>query len=277
MNCTTAPKRPDFSQHSPGGRVKFVRMVNAEVAATFNSQFAQLDTMKMKNLVALGFVVAVVGFSADTRGESQFFKKGGGGLERATFGLGCYSCAEAIFSRLKGVESVAVGYSGGSIKNPTDEQISSKRSGHAEVVDIRYDPKIVSYDELLEVFWKMHDPTTVDQQGKNVGPQYRSVIFYHTNAQRELAEKYKAKLSATQAFNAPIVTEITAFKEFYPAAKSHQDYFGLHPKDEYCTLVIQPKVEEFEKVFAKKLQAPAVAKTDRPKETASPQPTAPRG
>jgi peptide-methionine (S)-S-oxide reductase len=231
--------------------------------------------MKMKNLVVLGIAVALVGFAADVRGESQSSKKAG--LERATFGLGCYSCAEAIFKRVKGVEAVAVGYSGGRIKNPTDEQIGSKRSGHAEVVDITYDPKIVTFDELLEVFWKMHDPTTVDRQGKNVGPQYRSVIFYHTDKQRELAENYKAKLSGTQAFKGPIVTEITAFKEFYPAAKSHQDYFGLHPKDEYCTLVIHPKVEEFEKAFATKLQTPAVAKTDPPQEKTAAQPTAPRG
>jgi methionine-S-sulfoxide reductase len=115
---------------------------------------------------------------------------------------------------------------------------------------------------LLEVFWKMHDPTTPNRQGKNVGPQYRSVIFYHTDKQCELAEQYKQKLSATHAFDAPIVTEIAEFKAFYPAAKSHQDFFSLNPKDQYCTLVIRPKVEEFEKVFAKKLQRPQTAKAN---------------
>jgi peptide-methionine (S)-S-oxide reductase len=217
--------------------------------------------MQTNKLVLVLAIAAVsVSFRKDVRAESQTPKKAG--LEQATLGLGCYSCAEAIFKRLKGVESVAVGYSGGDIKNPTDEQISSKHSGHAEVVHIEFDPKALSYDELLEVFWKMHDPTTLNKQGKNVGPQYRSAIFYHTDKQRELAEKYKEKLSAAHAFDNPIVTEIVKFKEFYPAAKSHQDFFGLNPKDEYCTLVIQPKVEEFEKVFAKKLQVPA--KTDWP-------------
>src|ERR1700704_3997099 len=113
--------------------------------------------------------------------------------EQATFGLGCYSCAEAIFERLKGVKSVAVGYSGGTVKNPTDKKIGSGKTGHAEVVHIQYDPKVISYDELLEVFWKMHDPTTLNRQGKNVGPQYRSVVFYHTDKQRDLAKHYKEK------------------------------------------------------------------------------------
>ena len=210
-----------------------------------------------KLLIVLTIAVASVCFRSSVRAESQPSKTAH--LEQATLGLGCYSCAEAIFKRLNGVESVVVGFSGGSVKNPTDEQISSKRSGHAEVVHIAYDPKILSYDELLEVFWKMHDPTTLNRQGKNVGPQYRSVIFYHTDKQRDLAERYKEKLNATHAFDGPIVTEITPFKEFYPAAKSHQDFFGSNPKDEYCTLVIRPKVEEFEKVFAKKLQAPPSA------------------
>lgn len=214
-----------------------------------------------KQLAILLLAAAGLLSRADVRAASPSPKAAS--LEQATLGLGCYSCAEAIFKRLKGVESVAVGYSGGDIKNPTDEQISSKRSGHAEVVHITYDPKTLSYDELLEVFWKMHDPTTLNRQGKNVGPQYRSVIFYHNDKQRELAEKYKEKLSTTHAFDNPIVTEITKFKEFYPAEKSHQDFFGLNPKDEYCTLVIQPKVAEFEKVFAKKLQTPPTTTADQ--------------
>lgn len=185
-------------------------------------------------------------------------------LEQATFGLGCYSCAEAIFERLKGVQSVVVGYSGGSVKNPTDEQIHSGLSGHAEVVQIGYDPKVISYDELLEVFWKVHDPTTLNRQGKNAGTQYRSVIFYHTDKQRQLAERYKEKLNASHAFARPIVTEIAAYKEFYPAAKPHQGFFRLNPKDEYCTLVIRPKVEAFEKVFADKVQTSPVATTPKP-------------
>jgi peptide-methionine (S)-S-oxide reductase len=175
-------------------------------------------------------------------------------LEQATFGLGCYSCAEAMFERLKGVESVVVGYSGGSVKNPTDEQIHSGLSGHAEVVQVSYNPKTISYDELLEVFWKMHDPTTLNRQGKNVGTQYRSVIFYHNDKQHHLAEGYKKKLNESHIYANPIVTEIAKYSEFYPASKDHQGFFRLNPKDEYCTLVIQPKVDEFAKVFADKVR-----------------------
>jgi len=214
--------------------------------------------------IILAVAVAIGCFHSDARAASK--SSTAGQLEQATLGLGCYSCAEAMFKRLNGVESVIVGYSGGSIKNPTEEQIKSKQSGHAEVVHIEYDPKIISYDELLEVFWKMHDPTTPNRQGKNVGPQYRSVIFYHTDQQRQLAEKYKEKLGASHAFEGPIVTEITEFKEFYPAAKKDQDVFALNPKSKYCTLVIQPKVAEFEKVFAKKLQAPSAATPVQPRD-----------
>jgi len=184
--------------------------------------------------------------------------------EQVTFGLGCYSCAEAIFERLKGVKSVAVGYSGGTVKNPTDQEINSGKTGHAEVVHIEYDPKVISYDELLEVFWKMHDPTTLNRQGKNVGPQYRSVIFYHTDKQRDLAQHYKEKLNASHAYADPIVTEIVAYKEFYTADKSHQAFFRLNPKDEYCTLVIRPQVAEFEKVFGEKLKPSQTVTTSKP-------------
>ena len=184
--------------------------------------------------------------------------------EQATFGLGCYSCAEAIFERLKGVKSVAVGYSGGTVKNPTDKEIGSGKTGHAEVVHIEYDPKVISYDELLEVFWKMHDPTTLNRQGKNVGPQYRSVVFYHTDKQRDLAKHYKEKLSESHVYADPIVTEIAEYTQFYPADKSHQGFFRLNPKDEYCTLVIQPKVAEFEKVFANKVKPSQTVTTSKP-------------
>jgi peptide-methionine (S)-S-oxide reductase len=185
-------------------------------------------------------------------------------LEKATLGLGCYSCAEAMFKRLKGVRSVEVGYSGGDVKYPNDEQISSGRSGHAEVVQITYDPTVLTYADLLEVFWKIHDPTTLNRQGKNVGSQYRSVIFYHTDKQKDLAEHYKEKLTKSNAFADPIVTEILSFKEFYPAAKSHRDFFRLNPNDQYCTLVIQPKVEAFEKAFADRLQPEPPAKDKQP-------------
>jgi len=184
------------------------------------------------------------------------------GVEQATFGLGCFSCAEAMFEQLRGVESVDPGFSGGSSKSPSYEQVSSGKSGHAEVVHIAYDPKVISYDELLEVFWKMHDPTTVDRQGKDVGSHYRSAIFYHSNKQRQLAEHYKEKLEASGAFAAPIVTEITEFKAFYPAEKEHLDFYRLNPENQYCTTVIRPKMDEFKKVFAEKLRSSPDASGD---------------
>src|SRR5262245_40432143 len=139
------------------------------------------------------------------------------GLETATFGSGCFWCTEAVFQRVKGVESVVSGYSGGHVKNPTYLEVCSKTTGHAEVVQLTYDPQVVTYPELLEIFWKLHDPTTLNRQGNDEGPQYRSAIFYHTDGQRELAEHYKRELDESGAFSAPIVTEITPISEFYPA------------------------------------------------------------
>ena len=177
-----------------------------------------------------------------------------GRTEQATFGLGCFSCAEAMFEHLRGVRSVDPGFSGGTSKNPSYEQVSSGRCGHAEVVHITYDPKVISYDELLEVFWKMHDPTTLNRQGKDIGTHYRSAIFYHNDEHGKLAKHYKQKLEASGVFADPIVTEITPFKAFYPAEKKHLDFYRLNPKNQYCTTVIQPKLAEFKKVFAEKLR-----------------------
>jgi peptide-methionine (S)-S-oxide reductase len=177
-----------------------------------------------------------------------------GRTEQATFGLGCFSCAEAMFEQLRGVKAVDPGYSGGASKDATYEQVSSGRSGHAEVVQITYDPKVISYDELLEVFWKMHDPTTLNRQGKDVGSHYRSAVFYHNDEQGELAKRYKQKLEASRVFGNAIVTEITPFEAFYPAEKEHLDFYRLNPDNQYCTAVIQPKLAELKKVFAEKLR-----------------------
>lgn len=178
----------------------------------------------------------------------------GDGLEKATFGAGCFWCVEAVFQRLKGVQSVVSGYSGGRVKNPTYKQVCTGKTGHAEVVQITYDPKQISFAELLEVFWATHDPTTRNRQGNDVGPQYRSVIFYHNDEQKRLAEHYKQKLDESGAFRAPIVTEITAFREFFPAEDYHQNYFNLNPNQPYCQFVIQPKLDKFKKVFGHKLK-----------------------
>lgn len=172
----------------------------------------------------------------------------------ATFGGGCFWCTEAVFQELKGVVKVVSGYSGGSVANPTYQQVCSGTTGHAEVVQVTYDPKVVSYPELLEVFWKTHDPTTPNRQGADVGPQYRSVIFYHDDEQRRLAEAYKKKLEDAGVFSAPIVTEISPYRNFYPAEAYHQNYFRTNPNQPYCRAVIVPKIEKFRKVFRDKLK-----------------------
>jgi peptide-methionine (S)-S-oxide reductase len=175
-------------------------------------------------------------------------------LQIATFGSGCFWCTEAIFERLNGVVKVESGYSGGKVENPTYEEVCTGTTGHAEVTQITYDPAIISFDELLEVFWKTHDPTTLNRQGNDVGTQYRSVIFYHNEEQKELAEKYKAELDKSGVWDNPIVTEISPFTNFYSAEKYHQDYYNNNPNQGYCTFVITPKVEKFEKVFKDKLK-----------------------
>ena len=173
--------------------------------------------------------------------------------DTATFGEGCFWCTEAFFQRLKGVIKVTSGYGGGHVENPTYEQVCDKNTGHVELTRIIFDPSVISYDELLEVFWKTHDPTTLDQQGNDVGPQYRSIIFYHNEEQRAKAEKYKAELDKSGAWDRPIVTAIEPFKNFYPAENYHQNYYNDNPNQGYCRYVIQPKVEKFEKVFKNKL------------------------
>jgi peptide-methionine (S)-S-oxide reductase len=176
------------------------------------------------------------------------------GMEVATFGAGCFWCVEAVFENVKGVEAVVSGYSGGARPNPTYEQVSTGATGHAEACQITYDPKVVTYAELLEIFWKTHDPTTKDRQGNDAGPQYRSVIFYHNEEQRQLAEHYKQKLADAHVYDAPIVTEIVKFQAFYPAEKYHQNYYDSNPDQPYCRFVIQPKVEKFKKVFGDRLK-----------------------
>lgn len=173
----------------------------------------------------------------------------------ATFGTGCFWCTEAIFQQLEGVVKVTSGYSGGTVPNPTYEQVCGKKTGHAECLNIEFDPSKISFDELLEVFWKVHDPTTLNRQGGDEGPQYRSVIFYHDEDQKAIAEKYKEELNRSGAFHNPIVTTLEPFTIFYPAEAYHQDYYINNPRQGYCQLVIRPKVEKFEKVFKSKLKA----------------------
>ncbi len=170
-------------------------------------------------------------------------------LDTATFGSGCFWCTEAIFQRLKGVEKVISGYSGGHVVNPSYEEVCTGSTGHAEVCQIIYDPAVISYDELLKVFWKTHDPTTLNRQGNDIGTQYRSVIFYHNEKQKDLAEKYKKELDKSGAYPKPIVTAIEPYKNFYKAEDYHQNYYSNNSNKPYCAFVIGPKLDKFEKVF----------------------------
>jgi len=175
-------------------------------------------------------------------------------LELATFGAGCFWCVEAVFQDVKGVISVVSGYSGGAMENPTYEDVCSGTTGHAEAVQITFDPAVITYPELLEIFWKTHDPTTLNRQGNDVGTQYRSVIFYHNESQKQHAEKYKKELNNAGIWNNPIVTEITLYKNFYKAEGYHQNYYKLNKAQPYCIFVIQPKLDKFKKVFKEKLK-----------------------
>lgn len=177
-----------------------------------------------------------------------------GKLETATFGEGCFWCSEAVYQRLRGVKSVVSGYSGGNVDKPTYEQVCTGRTGHAEVIQVTFDPSEISYDDLLKVFWQTHDPTTPNQQGHDVGTQYRSAVFYHNDDQRRTAEAYKKQLDKSGVFKNPIVTEIAPIKNFFRAEKYHQDYFNLNPNQQYCQFVIRPKVEKFNKEFKDKLK-----------------------
>ncbi|MGY3052650.1 peptide-methionine (S)-S-oxide reductase [Pedobacter sp. UYEF25] len=174
--------------------------------------------------------------------------------EKATFGMGCFWCTEAIFQKLKGVISVKSGYEGGTLANPTYEEVCSGATGHAEVSQITYDPAKISYTDLLEVFWKSHDPTTLNRQGADEGTQYRSVIFYNTPAQKITADSYLARLNEVNALGKKIVTVIEPAKPFYIAENYHQDYYNKNGSAPYCRLVILPKLEKLEKVFKDKLK-----------------------
>lgn len=174
--------------------------------------------------------------------------------KEATFGAGCFWCVEACFQDLKGVESVQSGYSGGHIKNPAYREVCTGRTGHAEVVRVVYDDAVIGFDELLAAFWNVHDPTTLNRQGNDIGEQYRSVIFFHDEEQKNLAEHYKSRLTEDKVWEKPIVTAIEPLKNFYPAEQEHDDYYNLNPEQPYCSAVVRPKVEKFRKVFKDKLK-----------------------
>jgi len=174
--------------------------------------------------------------------------------EVATFGGGCFWCLEAVYAELKGVKSAVSGYSGGTVKNPSYEQVCSGTTGHAEVVQIEFDPGVIGYDDILTVFFGIHDPTTVNRQGADLGSQYRSVIFYHDDRQKQFAEKKIKEVESSEALHRPVVTELVPLKTFYKAEEYHQEYFERNPQAGYCRAVIAPKVSKFREHFKEKLK-----------------------
>ena len=174
-------------------------------------------------------------------------------MELATLGSGCFWCTEAVFQQLKGVKSVKSGYAGGTTENPSYEQVCTGMTGHAEVIQVEFDSSVISYEELLEVFFETHNPTTMNRQGNDVGTQYRSIILYHSDEQKEIAERVKKRLDQSGKWKNPIVTEIKPFTEFYIAEDYHQDYYNQNKNQPYCRVVISPKLQKFEKSFKLKL------------------------
>lgn len=172
----------------------------------------------------------------------------------ATFAAGCFWCVEAMFQKLKGVEKVESGYMGGGVKNPSYKDVCTGQTGHAEVIQITYNAQKISFEELLEVFWKTHDPTTLNRQGNDIGTQYRSAVFYHDDMQKRIAESLKRNLSESGAFDAPIVTTFEPASAFYKAENYHQDYFNLNGTNPYCQMVVKPKIEKFQKIFKDKIK-----------------------
>jgi peptide-methionine (S)-S-oxide reductase len=177
-----------------------------------------------------------------------------GRLEHATLGGGCFWCTEALFKELKGVEKITSGYAGGPVPNPSYRDVCDGETGHAEVVQIEFDPHLISYEQLIEVFFLTHDPTTLNRQGNDVGTQYRSVIFYHSEVQRQEAEAVERRIQAEKVYQNPIVTEIVPFTQFYPAEDYHQNYFSQNSSIPYCQVVINPKMIQFRKKFRELLK-----------------------
>lgn len=186
--------------------------------------------------------------------QSQTHTENGKKTDTATFGAGCFWCTEAQFQQLEGVIKVESGYAGGHVEDPTYKQVCTGTTGHAEVTNIYYDPSKISFDELLAAFWVAHDPTQLNRQGNDIGTQYRSVIFYHNEEQRQKAEEYKKKLNEEHAFNADVITEISPYTKFYKAEEYHQNYYNDNRSQPYCMMVIRPKMDKFQKVFKDKLK-----------------------
>ncbi|TAG02264.1 MAG: peptide-methionine (S)-S-oxide reductase [Cytophagia bacterium] len=213
----------------------------------------------MKKIIVIGVVICLMLNACIAQTKKNNTKKNKNmnenvKLELATFGAGCFWCVEAVFQRLEGVEKVESGYAGGKTERPTYKEICTGLTGHAEVCQISYNPQKISFEELLEVFWGTHDATTINQQGNDIGTQYRSAVFYHNQNQKNLAEAYKEKITKEKVFDAPVITEITAYNNYYPAEQYHQNYYNQNSSQGYCSYTIAPKIEKLKKVFKNKLK-----------------------
>jgi len=175
-------------------------------------------------------------------------------IEVTTLGGGCFWCTEAVFNQLKGVEKIEPGYSGGNVENPSYEQVSTGKTGHAEVAQITFDPAVISFKEILQIFFSTHDPTSLNRQGADIGTQYRSVIFYHNDQQKAIAEQVIKEFNEDGAFDAPIVTQVEPLKAFYKAEEYHREYYKRHPEQSYCRVVIAPKIAKFRQLYLSKLK-----------------------
>lgn len=219
--------------------------------------------MKLKSVLTMTYLISLIflfsncSFTSKTEpkitNKQIINKQMSEKTDTAIFGAGCFWCVEAIFQRLKGVESIESGYTGGTVENPTYKQVCTGETGHAEVAKIIFNPDIISYNDLLEVFWTTHDPTTLNQQGADIGTQYRSAVFYLNDEQKMQAEKSKSEI-ATQIWDGSIVTEITPLKKYYKAEDYHQNYFNQNSDQSYCRFVINPKLEKFRKKFKDKMK-----------------------
>lgn len=201
----------------------------------------------MKSFFITGLILSLSTLSLSAQNTDMNKQKN---LEKATFGAGCFWCVEAIYELVKGIEYVESGYSGGHVENPSYKEVTTGTTGHAEVARIHFDPDVISYEELLEVLWHTHNPTTLNRQGNDVGPQYRSVIFYHNEEQKEIAEKSLKKTDESDLWDDPIVTKIQPLENYYVAENYHQNYFENNPNAGYCSIVIAPKVKKFKKEFS---------------------------
>jgi len=215
-------------------------------------EFSKKIKQLLNTVLLMLTVILVSGLAAQNESDKKDMSIAK--LEAATLGAGCFWCIEAIFQDLKGVQSVTSGYAGGHVKNPSYKEVCTGTTGHAEVARIVFDPAVISYEDLLYVFWRTHDPTTLNRQGADVGSQYRSAIFYHSEEQKKIAEKSKAETDKSGIFDSPIVTEIVPLTNFYEAEDYHQDYYNINPNQPYCRFVIDPKVAKFKKEFKEKLK-----------------------